>query len=65
MMMGRDGEWKTRDWMKERMGWEREQKGEGIERLGKGSTSYSIVQCRAFLETRGRRPFSGVSLHTL
>lgn len=66
MMMGRDGEWKTREWMKEMMIWKIEERGKGIKRPGNGSTSYSIVQCRAFLETRGRRPFFGSQFtHTL
>ena len=35
------------------------------DRLGNGSTSYSIVQCRALFESCGCRPFPEVSLRAL
>jgi len=65
MIVGRDGNRETSTWMKNKIVWQKDKKGEGVERLGKGSTSYSIVQCRAFLEPCRSRPFSGVSLYVL
>lgn len=61
----RKGNWESSDGTKWTMIWKRKQKGKGVERPGSGSTFYSIVQCRTFLKTRGRRPFSEVSLHVL
>ena len=67
MIVGRDGDRETiaSTWMKNKIVWQKDKKREGVERLGKGSTSYSIVQCRTFLEPCGSRPISKVSLRVL
>jgi hypothetical protein len=51
--------------MKEGIVWKTGIIKEHSDRLGNGSTSYSIVQCRALFESCGRRPFPEVSLRAL